>query len=128
MVAMVVGPAESAVNNFPAANAQATVASEAPNAAAFIVVTAIFVSLAAVATPPAAPTQWVLRDGATGAGTIKLSGTLNCVANSGDHIELSGLNIQMSAGNVATLEFVAAGGATTQQGVAMTYYPSTRLS
>jgi hypothetical protein len=63
--------------------------------------------------------QVVLRDGATGVGTILWSDNVACPAAESDRITIAGMNISGTPGNAMTLEFVAAGVATTFESVAM---------
>jgi hypothetical protein len=50
----------------------------------------------------------VLRDGATGVGTIIWAGLLAAGATGADHIQLTGLDLRSSVGNALTLEFTSA--------------------
>lgn len=120
-------PYQTSVNHAPAANTQATISSEAPNASDFVIVNSICATLTAVATPPAGELQVVLRDGAAGAGAIKWTGFLMVAANGHNHLIANDLWLPMSVGNVATLEFTAAGGATTRESVTLGYTVSNRL-
>ena len=61
--------------------------------------------------------ELVVRDGASGAGTILASWDLNSPANGGDRVNLDDLDIRSSPGNALTVEFTAGGGANTQQDV-----------
>jgi len=100
----------------PAAATQATASLPAPAADRFNHVTEISASLAAGVTV-ATPVQLVLRDGASGVGTIKRQWSLAVPANGFASIVLTGLDIPMTAGNSATLEFTAAGAANTEERV-----------
>lgn len=63
----------------------------------------------------------VLRDGATGVGTVKWSLIIPGAAAKGGHVfSISGLNIPMTVGNAATLETTGAPAATNFASVAMT--------
>ncbi len=65
---------------------------------------AIFASLAAGAT--AGTDQLVIRDGASGVGTIIWQADLSVPANGGDRVQLSNLDIRATPGNSLTVEFV----------------------
>lgn len=116
--------ADWGIEQRPAALAQATVTRAAGGPGARHVCTGITASVfipvgdAGVFT---APYQVVLRDGATGAGTVlwsSLAGQLSGASSRWtDHIQLSGLSIVGSANTAMTLEFTtaAAGGSTTTQ-------------
>ena len=54
----------------------------------------------------------VVRDGATGAGTIIWQGSLNSAANAGDFILQNGLDVRATSGTL-TVESTASGGANT---------------
>ncbi len=113
-------PGMWAINSMPAANTQAT-ASKAAVASTRHVATSITATFAAGATAGAA-VAINLRDGATGAGTILWTGYLAAPANDVRVLVISGLNIPGSANTAITLEFAAAGGATTLESVTLTGY------
>lgn len=123
----IVEPLQTSVNHAPAQNTQATISSEAPNASDFIIVNSITVTLTAVATPPAGELQVVLRDGASGVGAIKWTAFMMVGANGMASIVANDLWLPMTVGNVATLEFTAAGGLTTRESVTLGYTVSNRL-
>ena len=127
MAGIIIKPDQDQVTHAPAANTQATIASVTPANNQQVVVTSLVADLGVLATPPAAPIVVVLRDGASGAGTIKLSRQLMAGANGGDHIEMTDLSIPMTPGNQATWESTAAGGLTTTISVGMTYHITQRL-
>lgn len=109
------------VTNTPAANTQATVTKAAGGTTVRHVATSITACF--VGTVTAAPVQINLRDGASGAGTILRTWFIGIpTANGGDCVNLSGLNITGSANTAMTLEFVAAGGANTNETVTLTGY------
>lgn len=120
MSAIVIRPDDLTVNNTPAANAQATISTAAPNAAARLIATGILLSLSGSGAT-AAPIQWFLRDGATGVGAVLLTGFLSIVAGTAAVVAMSDISVPGSAGNVLTLEFGAAGGANTQESVSLLY-------
>lgn len=65
----------------------------------------------------------VLRDGATGVGTVLWASALslpNVAGTASAPVEISGLAIAGTPGNAMTVEFTAAGGAGTFETVAMT--------
>ena len=111
---------EWAVEHRPAAATQATI-SKAADAGGRHVCKSITVTLAAVGTASGAEVA-VLRDGATGAGTVLWSGVLSVPTNSSDNIAIAGLNIIGTKGTAMTLEFVAAGAAATFESVALSGY------
>lgn len=124
--ALVAPPANWSIVHTPAANTQATI-----SRAAVASTRHICTSLSAVLTAPAAiasgTVQINLRDGATGAGTILWSQTLQvggATSISADRaiIQLSGLQIFGTANTAMTLEFSAAGGASTLESVSLTGY------
>lgn len=83
------------------------------------VVQTIAFSLAAVAAQGVL--TLVLRDGATGVGTVKWSLKVPpALAGTGFMFSISGLNIAMTVGNAATLETTGAPAATNFASVAMT--------
>jgi hypothetical protein len=74
-------------------------------------------------TAVAAPAQVHLRDGATGAGTILMSWVIGVsVANESVCVPITGLNITGSANTAMTLEFAAAGSATSTSTVTLAGY------
>lgn len=110
-------------NHAPAAAAQATATIAAPGTSRYIHVTEISASFAAGATA-GTPVQLVLRDGASGAGTILRQWSLAAPANGFAAIVLTGIDIPMSANTAATLEFTGAGAASTEERVNITGYVS----
>lgn len=68
-----------------------------------------------------------LRDSTTGAGNIIWSAALRGTVTSGNQIMVDGLNIEGISGQAVTLEFSGAGGAGTQESVAMTGYTTSRF-
>jgi hypothetical protein len=108
-----------AVNNLPAAATKATV-SQAAVAAVRHVASFYAVCFAAGAT--AGPVQtWTIRDGATGAGTVKWGGALAAPAN--DSTCIAGqVSLVGTANTAMTIEFGAAGAATTIETVSLCGY------
>lgn len=128
-VGLTAPPGNWSIVSTPAANTQATI-----SRAAVASTRHICTSLSAVLTAPAAvvsgTVQLNLRDGATGAGTILWSQTLQvggATSISADRaiIQLSGLQIFGSVNTAMTLEFSAAGGASTLESVSLTGYDVT---
>lgn len=73
--------------------------------------------------PTAVQLSVVLRDGASGSGTVLWASQMALAAVAGQAsppVEVSGLAITGTPGNAMTLEFTAAGGANTFQTVAFT--------
>lgn len=111
-------PGTWTVTSFPAAATQAT-ATRAPGGPGVRhICRGISVAIAAGATPQT-PIRAVLRDGATGAGTILWSKTLAVPANQGASVDLSPVTIVGSANTAMTLEFTAAGVAASQEDVTL---------
>lgn len=119
---IVTAPGEWAVNHTPAANTQATISQAAGGAGVRHVCKSITVSLIGLAAAAETTVLVNLRDGATGAGTILWSTRLLVTGTVGSEvaIALPNLNIVGSANTAMTLEFAAAGGASTFETVAMT--------
>ena len=84
--------------------------------------TGISATLAAGTTAQAAAAILVLRDGASGAGTILWSKQVILPTNGLWEVNISGLNIPGTKNTAMTLEFTAAGAAGTFESVAMTGY------
>lgn len=119
------GPAEWSIAHEPAANAAATITRAAATGQKHWV-TSITASM--VGDVAASSIVFVrLRDSTTGAGNIIWSAALRGTVTSGNQIMLTGLNIEGVAGQAVTLEFSGAGGAATQQTVAMTGYTTSRF-
>lgn len=115
-------PSPWSVTHAPAANTVATITQASPGAGLKNVVTGLTVIIAAGASAPAAVNVTVhLRDGATGVGTPKKSWTfsLPAVAGSMNGVVRNAMWIEMTAATVTTLEFTAAGGASTIESVEM---------
>lgn len=111
-------PQSTAVVHNPAAATQATIGQAAAGSGYRNVCVGLTVSIAAGATAQT-PIKVHLRDGATGAGTIKWSATLSAIVNSCAVVHLSGLAIPGSDNTVMTLEFAAAGVAASEQSVSL---------
>jgi hypothetical protein len=120
----VVSPLTWSIAHTPAANTQATI-TQALASGFRHVATSISFTLAADTGIVAAATVLVnLRDGATGAGTILWSQRVSVPATAGSctAISLGPLSVPGTAGTAMTLEFAAAGGASTFESVALTGY------
>lgn len=103
------------ITNRPAAAAAASATQAAPNAPYVNRLRAIQASLSGTGI---GADQLVVRDGATGVGTIIGQWDLATAANgTGEAISLSDLDIRSSPGNALTVEFVNGGGANTQEDV-----------
>jgi len=116
------GPTDWPLAHTPAAATQATI-SKAAAPALKHVCTSISATLTTVGTLQG-PIQLNLRDGATGAGTILWSLSIQLPVNGAWSIFLSGLSIPGSINTAMTLEFSAAGVAASQESVALTGYDS----
>ncbi len=107
--------------NTPLANTQATASRAAGAAGVRHVATSITACFSGTAV--AAPVQVNLRDGATGAGTILRSWLLGIDAvNVSRCVDLSSLAMIGTAATAMTIEFAAAGGASTNETVTLTGY------
>lgn len=107
------------INNFPAAAAQATANQAAPSTSSGLVnrLRTLTITLSAGANAQT-PIEVVVRDGATGAGTVIWSASLAVAVNSAaPPIALSGLDLRSSQGNAITVEFTGTTAAATQQSV-----------
>lgn len=134
MTALVRNPqVDFAVVHNPVAATQATISQTAPANAKTamgitdqpagvvpIIITSVIGSIATNGTA-ATPVSLHLRDGATGAGTIKWSAILAAPANGAAMASQHGLAIPCVSGT-ATLEFSGAGVAASQESVAMSGY------
>lgn len=118
---LVQGPGQWSINHTPVANTQATI-SRAAAAGQRHVCKSITATLIGLAASAEATVLVNLRDGATGAGTILWSTRLLVVGGTGSQtgVSLSDLNIVGSVNTAMTLEFAAAGGASTFEAVALT--------
>ncbi len=118
---LVASAGEWSINHTPATNVQATISRAAVASQRHVCrsVTATLIGLAASAE---ATVLVNLRDGATGAGSILWSARLLVTGTQGSEsgVTLSGLNIVGTANTAMTLEFEAAGGASTFETVALT--------
>lgn len=106
-------PSNWSVTHSPAANTVASITQAAPAAGFKNVVTGFSITLATDGTAPT-PIQLtaVIRDGATGAGTIKKNFIFGVPAVAGASAGVARTcYIDMTAATVTTIEFTAAGGA-----------------
>lgn len=108
-VAQVSSPGMWSVVSTPAAGAQASASKAAGAAGVRHICAGILITHGAIAAPVATAGQWVLRDGATGAGAILAAGQVAIPAAvfQGTPFLLSGLAIPGSAATAMTLEFTA---------------------
>jgi len=113
-------PGEWTANQAPAAATQATATRAAAAGAGRNVCRSITVSIACAAVQAAL--EFVVRDGATGVGTILWRVKLACPAGDSRVVTLGGLNIVGSAATAMTIESLAAPAATNSATVAMTGY------
>lgn len=118
-------PNDWSVEHRPAVNTAATISRTALTGQRHVC-TSITATLVAGTTAPAAvQVDVVLRDGASGAGTVLWSARVALEAVAGKvapPIVLPGLNIEGSINTAMTLEFTAAGGGNTFEGVSMQGY------
>lgn len=117
-------PGEWAINHTPAVNTVATITRAAGAAGVRHVCRSITATLIGLAAAAETTVLVNLRDGATGAGTILWSTRLLVTGTVGSQVGVSitGLNIPGTAATAMTLEFAAAGGASTFETVALTGY------
>jgi hypothetical protein len=119
------GPAEWSIAHEPATNTAATI-SRGAVAGQKHWVTSITASICGdVAASSIVFAR--LRDSTTGAGNILWSCAMRGPVTGGNEVTLSGLNIEGVSGQAVTLEFSGAGGASTQQTVAITGYTTTKF-
>jgi hypothetical protein len=105
----------------PAAATQATI-TKAAQAGVAHVCDSITATIACDATAQT-PIDIVLRDGASGSGTIIWAMTVSAPANDVGGVALTGLEIPGTPGNAMTLEFSAAGVALSKQAVTLVGHP-----
>lgn len=113
------------ISSAPAANTQATTSKAAGGGTVRNVCTGISATVVATGASVAGPVSIVLRDGASGAGTVLATWLLNVPAGVGVPnvpLVIQGLNISGSANTAMTIESTAAGGANTQIAVNATGY------
>lgn len=103
----VLTPGEWTVNVAPAAGAVASVTKAAVGAGRNVL-RSLLVCVVGDGTAATVMNEFVVRDGATGVGTIIYRGTLRGAANTADIIAMAGLNIVGSVNTAMTLEFLAA--------------------
>lgn len=117
-------PGEWTLTNAPAATTQATATRAAGGALVRHVLKSIQASLQAVAAQ-AAPVTVVVRDGATGTGTILWQDRLMAPIGFSDRISVDGLNIVGSLATAMTIEFTAAPTATNFETISASGYDAT---
>ena len=117
------GPQDWSVVSTPGAAAQATASKASAGLNMRHFCTGIYATLTTVGTLQG-PIQLNLRDGATGAGTIIWSISLQLPVNGLAIIAISDLNLPGTANTAMTLEFSAAGVAASQEAVTLTGYDS----
>lgn len=108
-----------AISNFPSTATQATVSQAYPATTGTGLVTrlrALQFTVAAGATAQT-PLEAVVRDGASGTGTIIASFALAAPANSACVIALSDLDLRASPNNALTVEFTGGGVTASQESV-----------
>jgi hypothetical protein len=116
-------PGYKSVVNTPAA-ATAAVATVAALATGKHVCKGIHASIACAGTAQT-PLRVVLRDGATGAGTILWSKKVSAPINSCVEIDVTGCSFVGSVNTAMTLEFSAAGVAASEQDATLVYFDLT---
>jgi len=123
---MVAPPGNWAITHAPAAATQATITRAAGGAGTRHVATSISFSMVSNAAREFHDIR--LRDGASGAGTILWSMRIGTPIGGETLITIGGLNIVGSDNTAMTLEFDAAGGAGSLEGVSLTGYDATLQS
>lgn len=118
--ALSAGPGEWAIQAAPAAATQATASRASAGAGNRNVLRSVTVSVGAVAAQ--APLGFVVRDGATGAGTIIWRCMLGAAAGGCQTVTVSGLNIVGSEATAMTVESLVAPAATNFATVAASGY------
>jgi hypothetical protein len=120
--AIVTGPGNWTITSAPAVGNKATATQAAGAAGVRHVLTSINASINATAAQ--VPLVIVVRDGATGVGTILWQDRLSAPATpfADSRVSLSGLNIVGSAATAMTVEFTAAGVGTTFETLSATGY------
>jgi len=101
-----VSPYEKSVAAAPVVGTVASVSSGASGAKAVQVLRAFSATL--IAGAAGEKVDVLIRDGATGVGTILKRIPLNCPAGKTDRVAQQGMNLAMTPGNVCTIEFAAA--------------------
>lgn len=117
---LVMQPGQWSVFSTPSSATQATASQAAGGAGVRNVCQSISATLAAGSTAQAVAAILNLRDGASGAGSIRWSKQVILPANGVWEVSISGLNIVGSAATAMTLEFSAAGATGTFESVSMT--------
>jgi len=111
------------ISHAPAANTQATATKAAGATGVRHISECILVTLTAGAVAPVAvQVTFVVRDGASGAGTIIWQGTMALTVSAGGSappIQLCGLTLVGSPATAMTIEFTAAAGINTFETVAL---------
>jgi len=105
----------------PAAATQATITQAAAGSGIRNVCKRITASIGAAATA-SGPVTVVLRDGATGVGTVLFTATMSCIAQGQSVVDIDNLQIAGTANTAMTVEFTAAGAAATVESVFMQGY------
>src|SRR5262249_10155520 len=112
--------------NDPAANTQASASRAAAPAGVVQVADCITATFVAGTTAPSAVNSTVVvRDGATGAGTVLWAADFalaGAIAASAQPVRVCGLDLAGSVATAMTVEFTAAGGANTFENVTLTGY------
>jgi len=119
---LITRPGDWAIGQTPAAATQATISRAAGAAGVSHVATSISVAVSTVGTAQTAALVFVLRDGATGAGTVLWTLQVSLPVNTTWSFALSSLNIVGTAATAMTLETVAAPAAAVFASVSLTGY------
>ncbi len=111
------------VTHGPAANTKATIAKAAVTNLTHVVTGFTATLVTGASAPTAITVTFSVYDG-TSAGTAKITMGMSAPATAGvaNTIVVTGINIPMTKGNAATIEFSAAGGANTVEAVSLQGY------
>ncbi|MGH8713380.1 MAG: hypothetical protein ACREYB_05175, partial [Casimicrobiaceae bacterium] len=104
----------------------ATISSAAPAARAHVVLQSFSATL--IAGAAAEKVDLLVRDGASGVGTIKKRIPMGCAAGRTDRVVHQGLGLAMTPGNVCTIEFAAAPTGTGFEAVEMSTLRTDKIS
>ena len=121
-----VSPFEASFLHVPAVGTVASVSSAAPSTKANVILRSFSATL--IAGAAAEKADVLIRDGASGLGTILKRIPLNCPAGGKDRVVQSAINLPMSRGNVCTIEFAAAPTGTGFEAVEMTTIRTDQIS
>ena len=127
MLNVSVKPFEKSLSHEPAVGVISTISTPAPsNPKAIIVLAGVQATLRAGVA--AESVDLLIRDGASGVGTVIKRIPMQCVASGLDRLVLTHLTLPMTAGNVCTVEFSPAPTGTGFESVSIDYYSTDAMS